>query len=149
MDAPVSPTRPDLPLWRLHVLRAFYLFIAAGLAVTYWPTMVSVEPGLELYRTVTRGVLVTVSLLALLGIRYPVKMLPLLLFELIWKVIWLGNFWLRLWADGPTTPAIDETWFACLMGVVLTPLALPWTHLWREYVRAPGDRWRRTAPDQS
>jgi hypothetical protein len=30
------------------------------------------------------------SLLAFLGLRHPVRMLPILLFEVIWKVVWIG-----------------------------------------------------------
>ena len=41
-----------------------------------------------------------VSLLAVLGLRYPLQMLPLLFFELLWKSIWVLAFGLRLWAAG-------------------------------------------------
>lgn len=32
---------------------------------------------------------------------------------------------------------------ACLFGVVLVPLVLPWTYIWQNYVKGPGDRWRK------
>jgi len=31
------------------------------------------------------------SLLAFLGLRYPVRMLPILLLEVNWKLIWIGT----------------------------------------------------------
>jgi len=35
-----------------------------------------------------------------------------------------------------------ETLFACLLGIVLVPIVLPWGHVWRRFVKAPGDRRR-------
>ena len=95
--------------------------------------------------------LTAVSLLAALGIRYPLQMLPLLFFELVWKSIWLIAVALPLWSAGRLDPATMETVKACLMGVVLVPLVLPWGYVWANYVKKPGDRWRaqREAMDAS
>ena len=92
--------------------------------------------------SVVRSVLTAVSLLAFLGLRYPVKMLPLLLFEFGWKLIWVLAFGLPQWRGGQLTAASGETLFGCLMGLVLVPLAVPWGYVLRHYVRAGGDRWR-------
>ncbi len=32
-----------------------------------------------------------------------------------------------------------------MMGVVLVPLVVPWGHVWRTYVRGPGEPWRAHA----
>jgi hypothetical protein len=32
--------------------------------------------------------------------------------------------------------------FACLMGVVLFPLVIPWRYVLANRVKAPADRWR-------
>jgi hypothetical protein len=37
------------------------------------------------------GLLTAMSLQAFLGLRYPVGMLPILLFEVTWKLIWIGT----------------------------------------------------------
>jgi hypothetical protein len=69
-------------------------------------------------------------------------MLPLLVFELLWKSIWLAVVARPLWRAGLLTPGAQETAVACLAGVVLTPLVLPWRQLWRHHIRAPAERWR-------
>ena len=132
----------EVSTFRLYLLRAMYALIAVGLAIQEWPVIVSPPAGLSLLNTVVRSVLVAVSLLALLGVRYPLKMLPLLFFELLWKTIWVLVFGLPLWSAGRLDPNSRETLFACLMGVVLVPLVIPWGYVLRQYINAPGDRWR-------
>lgn len=83
------------------------------------------------------------GLLAVLGIRYPLQMLPLLFFELTWKVIWLIAFGLPLWSAGALTEATSATLFDCAFGVVLSVVAIPWKYVYANYVRRAGDPWRR------
>jgi hypothetical protein len=132
----------EVSLLRLWLLRAMYALILVGLGIQIWPLMLQPPAGIEHMKTVVRCVLVAVSLLAALGIRYPLKMLPLLFFELLWKTIWTLVIGLPLWSAGQLTAGTSETLFACLMGVVLVPLVLPWRYVWSNYVSAPADRWR-------
>ena len=94
-------------------------------------------------RGVVRSLLGAVSLLAVLGIRYPLKMLPLLFFELVWKSIWIVAIGLPLWSAHELNPDTRETLEDCLMGLVLFLLVLPWHYVLTHYIKAPGDRWRR------
>jgi hypothetical protein len=86
--------------------------------------------------------LTALSLLCLMGLRYPLHMLPLLIFELVWKAIWLSTIAYPLWLAGAVTPAVQESIVACGAGVVLTPLVLPWRYIAQHYFRQPGARWR-------
>src|SRR5207244_3573686 len=63
--------------------------MAVGLAVTKWRLLGSAA-SLPAFEGVVTALLTAMSLLAFLGLRYPVRMLPLLMFESLWKVIWLG-----------------------------------------------------------
>jgi hypothetical protein len=132
----------EVSIARLYALRATYLLIAVGLGFTIWPGVLNPPANLEHYRGVVRSVLAAVSLLAVLGLRYPLTMLPLLLFELVWKTIWVVAIGLPLWRGDQFDPATLETWNACLMGLVLFPLVIPWRYVVETYVRAPSDRWR-------
>lgn len=91
---------------------------------------------------VARALLTALGLLALLGLRYPLQMLPLLLFELAWKAAWLLAYGLPLWAAGRLDADSAATFQDCAVGVPLVLLVLPWRYLWFQYVRRPGDRWR-------
>lgn len=131
----------DVSSFRLYVLRATYLLIVVGLGMMIWPLLLDAPETAEHFRGVTWCLLSTVGVLALLGLRYPVRMLPLLLFELIWKATWVVAIGLPLRSAGPLEGAFAETWFANLFGLVILPLAIPWGHVYRRYIREPGDRW--------
>jgi hypothetical protein len=128
--------------FRLYALRATYALMFAGLAIDVWPGIIR-HGELSLSQGVVRSFLGAVALLALLGIRYPLQMLPLMLFELVWKSIWLIAMALPLWAAGRIDAAAQESIKACLMGVILFPIVIPWPYVIANYVKRPGDRWDR------
>ncbi len=130
----------EVSLVRLYVLRAVYLLLLVGLALTIWPLLFDQRPGWPLMNSVVASMLTALSLLAALGIRYPLQMLPLLLFELLWNTIWLLAVALPAWQAGRLDAAMSSTIFDCLP-VVLVLLAVPWPYVFRHYVKKAGDRW--------
>ena len=134
-----APIAPDVSRLRLYVLRAVYLLLIVGLGPTILPSLAFHEPAA---RGVIPSLLGALWLLAFLGLRYPLQMLPLLLFELAWKTIWLFDFGLQQWLSGPRPPTFDDDFFAIGIGVILMPLVIPWGYVWRHYVKQPGAPWR-------
>jgi hypothetical protein len=108
-----------------------------------WPGIFNPPANVTHMATVVGSVLLAVSLLALLGIRYPLKMLPLLFFEFVWKSIWVLMWGFPLWSSHQLDANTLDTLIACLMGVVLVPLVMPWSYIFNQYVKAPGDPWRK------
>lgn len=129
----------EVSLIRLYVLRATYLLLVVGLGAMIVSVVISHEPAA---RGVIPSLLCGVWLLAFLGLEYPLRMLPLLLFEFAWKTIWLLVFGLPQWFSGQQPPTFAEDAFNIALGVVLMPLVIPWGYVWRNYVTAPADRWR-------
>ena len=134
----------DVSTLRLWLLRAMYALIAVGLGLTIWPQILG-RPATADEGSVIRALLGALAVMAALGVCHPLKMLPLLLFELMWKVLWIVASALPLWAADGLDAYGTETFFACLMGVVLVPLVVPWGYVRAEYFRAPGEPWRRPA----
>lgn len=134
----------DISMTRLYALRAGYLLVGGGLAVTIWPTLVSHDADWPLMNGVVGAMLGAVSLLALLGLRYPLQMLPVLLFELVWKTLWLSLVALPLWLSGQLDERTMATITDCAVAVVLIPL-IPWRHVVARYIRAPGTPWRHVS----
>ena len=135
----------EVSTFRLYVLRAAYALIAVGLAVMVWPKMIQHTDAWALKNGDTFSLLAGIQVLAMLGIRYLIKMLPLLFFELTWKSIWLIAIALPLWRANQVDPGTAESIYACAMGVVVCLVAIPWRHVWVKFVTEPGDSWRWSA----
>jgi hypothetical protein len=142
--APVSPPREnaadsEVSLVRLYVLRAAYLLLVIGLGGMIVPDVVS-HPLIS--RGVIPSLLGAVWLLAFVGLKYPLEMLPLLMFEFAWKTIWMVAYGLPQWSAGQLPPTFAEDSFNIGLGVILMPLVIPWGYVWRHYVKRSGARWR-------
>lgn len=130
----------EVSLFRLYVLRALYLLVVIGLGVQIWPTIIRHATPWEFMHGVELCMLAAFSLLCALGIRYPVQMLPVLMWELIWKTIWLAIVPLPLWLDGRLEENMLPNVFAISL-VVLVYLAIPWPYVYSHYVKKHGDKW--------
>jgi len=131
----------ELSLFRLYALRAAYLLMAAGLGVYIWPVVIHHSNALAAAKGPQFALLAGLGATAALGLRYPVQMLPILVFELCWKTIYLLAFALPLWFGHQITPAVAEDIQACLMVVIFVPI-IPWHYLFAHYVLKSGDRWK-------
>jgi hypothetical protein len=131
----------EVSLFRLYTLRASYLVLAGGLGVYIWPVVISHTNEFAVAEGVRVALLAGLGATAALGLRYPVQMLPLLLFELIWKAIYLAAFAMPLWSAHQINAAAAEDIKAVLMVVIFLPL-IPWRYVFAHYVLKRGDRWK-------
>lgn len=138
-SVPEDAAAMEVSLARLYVLRATYLLMVVGLGAT-------VVPGIVDHDLESRGVVASLLgglwVLAIFGLRHPLRMLPLLLFEFSWKVIWLFSFGLPQRSAGQLPPTFAGDFPAITFGVILMPLVIPWGYVWRHYVKERGARWR-------
>jgi hypothetical protein len=131
----------EISVLRLYMLRALYLLLAVGLGLVIWPGIIHHSLEVPLMNGVVRSLLGAMGLLALLGLRYPLQMLPLLFFEMTWKVIWLLAFALPLYSAGKMDDDTLGTVYQCLV-IVIFPFLIPWDYVWANYIKKPGDRWK-------
>ena len=134
-----SSSAGDVSLPRLYLLRAAYLLLVVGLGGMIVPLLISHAP---LARGVIPSLLGGVWILAFIGLKYPLRMLPLLMFEFAWKSIWLLAFGLPQWLAGQMPPTFTEDFQNIAFGVILMPIVIPWGYVYRHYIRQPADRWR-------
>lgn len=144
---PADDSRPpaaaagEVSLFHLYGLRILYLLMALFLLSSVAPLLP--EPPPTMMTGAARALFVALGLLAALGIRYPLQMLPIMLFEFTWKALWLAFIGLPMWAAGELDPANSETFVNVAVGAPLVLVVMPWRYVFDNYVRRPSERWRR------
>src|SRR3954469_2177251 len=118
-----------IPLYRLYALRFVYVLLVVFLVMTIWTGYFHHTRAWPPMEGVARALPAAVAVLAALGIRYPLKMLPVLFFELAWKAIWLIPVGFPAQSDGPLDPDTAETFKACAVGIVVFALVIPWPYV--------------------
>ena len=127
----------EVPLWRLYVLRAVpVLAIPWGLDLV--SGIIAAEPTA---RGMVNSLLVGLWLMSLLALRYPLQMLPIFLFEFVWKTVWLLAFGLPQWLSGAGSPRLSEDLVSIGVFPFVMAVVIPWGFVWRHYMKQPSERW--------
>jgi hypothetical protein len=141
LPAPTAAV-PSLRTYRVNLMRVGYAVMALGLVALKWPIFIRGEAAaLPVYEGVVAALLTAMSLLAFLGLRYPVQLLPLLVFESAWKLIWLAAVAVPHLIAGDMSAEMGRILSSVALVVVILAVT-PWDYVWKRYVRAPGDPWR-------
>ena len=131
---------PILPLWRINVLRLFYAMIGFLMGSIVWKQLLFQSTGWPAMTGAAKALLAALALLCVIGLRHPVKMLPMLVFEVAWKTIWIALIAYPAWADGRLTADIEGLFWEC-SAVCAMYLAMPWRYIWNQYATSRGDPW--------
>ncbi|MVT40417.1 hypothetical protein GO495_07470 [Chitinophaga oryziterrae] len=83
------------------------------------------------------------SVLALLGILYPLRMLPIVMLEILYKTIWLILVAYPLWMSNQLAGSPAEGMAFVFALVPLPIIAMPWKHAFRKYVLVTKDDKKR------
>jgi hypothetical protein len=74
------------------------------------------------------------SVILFIGIIYPLKMLPVVLFEIIYKVTWLIIVAYPLWIKNQLIGSPAEGMTYTFLWVVLPIVAMPWRYFFRTHI---------------
>lgn len=129
-----------LPNYRLHALRLVYFLIVLFLTSTIWPGFFHHTRSWPMMEGVARSMLAAVAVVAALGLAFPLRMLPILFFEIAWKSIWLIAVGIPLWRTGKMDPDNMENAKACILGVILFTAAVPWGYVFKGFFAPDRER---------
>ncbi len=128
-------------LFRLYLMRSLYLLNFVLLGINVWPGLISHGKPWDPMHGIAVSFWAALSALSGLGIRYPLKMLPLLIMQLTYKSVWLLAVGFPLRSAGQLDPVAAELFSVCAIGLVVDLIVIPWPYVLANYVKTPGDRW--------
>lgn len=118
----------------IWALRTFYFLMAALVATEAWHTILTHEGPWDHTHAVAWCVWATYPTLALLGLMHPLRMLPLMLFTIGYKTLWLVVVAYPLWRAGTLAGNPAEEMAGVFLMTPLLMAAVPWGYVVRHYV---------------
>lgn len=129
----------EVSTFRLYLMRTAYLVNFALIGLGAWPALVTHTGPWDPVRGAAFSLYAALSTVSVLGIRYPLKMAPVLLLQLLYKIVWL------IAVGVPTWPALRGAAREMAAGAVMDLVVIPWPYVFEHYVKKGGDRWRPRA----
>lgn len=128
---------PPVAMWRINAMRVLFLLMAVVMGGMFvWPQLLFESADWDVMRGLAKSMLAALALLSLIGVRYPLQMLPLMLYEITWKTIWIVLIAGRAWMAGKWNADIGSLFTDCI-GIVIAFFIVPWRYVWVRYFALP------------
>jgi len=121
----------------LYLLRLLYVLMFFWLGKITWTQILTHQGPWDPINAVAWCVWTAFATLAGIGIIHPVKMLPIVLLEIFYKVMWLILVAYPLWSNGKLAGSPAEGITASFLWVLLPIVAVPWGYVFTNYVYKP------------
>ena len=128
----------DVSTFRLYFMRLLYLLNFVMLGLQVWPVLLNHPGAWDPVKGVAFSCWAALSTLSALGLRYPLKMVPALLFQFVYKSIWVLAVALPLWSTFRSLELTRVMGYGALVDLAV----IPWPYVFANYVKAHGDRWK-------
>ncbi|WP_420583425.1 hypothetical protein [Reichenbachiella sp.] len=123
------------PKWRQHIMRVLFLLILVGLGPDHWVAVFSPSQVPDPMSGVTISFYAAFAFLCLLGIRFPLKFIPLLLIQLVYKSAWVIGTYLPAKNAGLLDDNYESWFWSMAPGIVIDLLVIPWGYVYQEYLK--------------
>ena len=121
--------------FRLHLLRLVYVGTFLFVGTNAWKGILTHTGAWDPLHGVAFSFWAAYSTLLLLGLRYPLKLVPLLLLQLFYKLVWLIVVAYPLWSSsqlsGSSAGGLTRIF---VIAVVADLFVIPWPYTLRSYV---------------
>ncbi len=121
----------------IYLLRLFYFLMVFFVATDAWTTIITHQGPWDRFRAMSICVWAAYATLAFFGLFQPLKWLPIMIFMIFYKSLWLIVVAYPLWRAGTLagSPAGEMT--GVFLMVPLPIIAVPWKYVFENYIYKP------------
>ncbi len=121
----------------IYLLRLVFILMFFVLGKDTWTHILTHKGSWEPGDAMAWCVWTAFATLAGLGIIRPLKMIPILLLEIFYKVLWLIIVAYPLWSKSKLVDSPAEGMTSAFLWVLLPIVAVPWAYVFSEYIYKP------------
>jgi len=118
----------------IYLLRLLFLLVAVFVASDSWSAILKHEGQWDHVRAAAVCMWASYSVLSVFGLISPLRWLPIVMFEIFYKIIWLAIVAYPLWSTNQLAGSPAEGMTRAFVWVILPIVAMPWPYAFRTYV---------------
>jgi hypothetical protein len=121
----------------IYLLRTVFLLAFLFVGYDSWSALLKHEGAWDPMKAAALTMFASYSLLSILGVFRPLKMLPVMIFMALYKSVWLLFVAYPLWAAGQLAGSPVEGMAGVFLWVPVAIVAVPWKYALETYVLPP------------
>jgi hypothetical protein len=118
----------------VYLLRLLFLLVTVFVVSDSWSAILKHQGTWEPIRAAAVCMWAAYSLICVIGIVHPLRLLPIVLFEIVYKLLWLAVVAWPLWSTNRLAGSPAEEMTSAFIWVVLPIVAMPWGYAFRTLV---------------
>ena len=126
----------EVSRFKWYTMKFVYLITFLGLGFDVWSEIFTPSEVWGTYDGITYSFWAAYTALMAIGLRYPIKMLPLLLLQLFYKSVWLLGIYLPLRLSGQLDESSEGFLYPFAMAIPIDLVAIPWGYLFKNYIKS-------------
>jgi hypothetical protein len=118
----------------IYLLRLLFLLVVIFVGSDSWSAILKHEGQWDHIKAAAVCMWAAYSVLSIFGLINPLKWLPIVMFEIFYKIIWLVIVAYPLWSTNQLAGSPAEEMTHAFLWVILPIVAMPWAYAFRTYV---------------
>ena len=118
----------------IYLLRLLFLLVVVFVGSDSWSAILKHEGPWDHVKAAAMCMWAAYAVLSIFGLINPLRWLPIVMFEIFYKIIWLVIVAYPLWSTNQLAGSPAEGMARAFVWVILPILAMPWSYAFRTYI---------------